>query len=78
MRKIGMLLGCSAMILASCGGGTGETKAPAEKKIQLQSGPEEVAKSADIPAVAELVIEGNDHLDSFQSDEGACGRGGCG
>jgi len=62
MKKIGMLLGCTAMILASCGGGAGDAKAPVEKKIQLQSGPKEAAKSADIPATAELVIEGNDQM----------------
>ncbi len=62
MKKIGLLLGCSVILLASCGDGGGDVKAPAEKKIQLQTGPEESSKSADIPEIAELVIEGNDQM----------------
>ncbi len=64
MKKIVLGFGCAALLLSSCGGGgdSKETKAPEEKKMQLQTGPEEKSKPMDIPEVAEIVIESNDQM----------------
>ncbi len=62
MNKIGLVVGCASMLLMSCGRENGASKAPEQKKMQLQTGPEEKAKPMDIPEVAEIVIEGNDQM----------------
>jgi len=62
MRKIGLIVGCLALILTSCGGGNGETEVKEKKKVQLKKRSKEKSKPADIPQVAEVVIEGNDQM----------------
>tara|TARA_Y100000385_G_scaffold10186_1_gene10648 strand:+ start:170371 stop:170928 length:558 start_codon:yes stop_codon:yes gene_type:complete len=62
MIKLGLVVGGLGLVLMSCGGGSGGEQQPETKKVQLQSGPEETTKSADIPEVAELTIEGNDQM----------------
>lgn len=61
MNKLFGMLALS-LILASCGGGDSATKKEEKPRIQLdQSSPAEEIP-ADLPAVAEIVIEGNDMM----------------
>lgn len=62
MKRIGLILGCSAMMLMSCGGGSEEPKAKEKKKMQLQTETKKDTRPADLPAVAEISIEGTDAM----------------
>lgn len=60
MKKHITLLGVAALFVACVGDGNAN-KAKTEKKIQIETGPQE-QKPADIPAVAEIVIESTDQM----------------
>lgn len=64
MKKVAYALLISGIVFSACGGGgeTSNKEGKPEKKMMLNDGPEEEARPADLPEVAELVIEGNDQM----------------
>ncbi len=74
MKKNLIILSALAITMASCGGGSTEKKAEPMKAPAKTSTTEEAAPAEEVPAVVEVVIEGNDqmkfNLDKIEVHEG--------
>lgn len=74
MRKLALAVTALAFTVASCGGGGEAKKEETTIKAPEKTAPAPVEEKADVPAVAELVIEGNDqmkfNLDKLEVSEG--------
>ena len=61
MRKFTVAIATLAIVLASCGGGK-QKETPKQIKAPEKTAPAPVEEKVEVPAVAEVVIEGNDQM----------------
>ncbi len=66
MKKLTVAVAAMALVIASCGGGE-QKEAPKQMKAPEKTAPAPTEEKADVPAIAEVVIEGNDQM-KFNTD----------